>query len=291
MKVEDEFSLNLPPAALVEHGTIELMAALIAGGAVSRDASPLVTLRAEGDAEPLFLVHGGKGDITMYGQLARRLANRPVYAFQAIGLNGEDWPLTSIPAMARRYLAEMRRVQSTERPLLAGTCMGGLIAFEMGQQLARAGSAPRLVALLDSDFPARTGRRLRLSERMVEPIRDLVRRVRWRTCRMLGLNRKPAWLPAYRRFVHNMNARARRAYRPTVYPGTIHLLLAGHAHYAGEDLRLVMRQYARKSHVITVPGRRAELFLPPGVDAVAQALTRLLESAGASSTGPDGGSF
>jgi amino acid adenylation domain-containing protein len=276
VRIEDEFNLSLPPATLAEHATLERLAEVVALRAVSRAPSPLVPLRPAHAGRPLFLVHGGKGDITMYGQLARRLSDRPVYAFQAVGLNGEGWPLRSIPAMARRYVAEMETVDPSGPHLLAGTCMGGLIAFEMGQQLVRAGRRVGFLALLDSDFPARTGHRLRVTERVVEPVRDLVRITRWLVFRGLGLGRNPRWLPAYRRFVHNVNARARRAYRPSVYPGTIHLLLAEDAHHRGEDLRLAMRHYARETVVATIPGSRAELFLPPTVDAVARQLSLML---------------
>jgi acyl carrier protein len=278
-RIDDEFDLHLPPQALAEKSTVEQLAELIANRAVSSTTQPLVKLRDDGPGRPLFLVHGGKGDITMYGHLARRLPGRPVYAFQAIGLNGEGWPLMSIPAMARCYLEELRRMDSTGPCLLAGTCMGGLIAFEMAQQLTGAAREVGLVALIDSDFPARAGRRLRPAERLIEPVRDAMRILRWSILRGLGLGRNPRWLPAYRKFVHNMNARSRRAYRPAHYPGAIHLVIAGDAHYRGKDLRLVMRDYARETRVVSIPGRRADLFLPPAVDEVARQLSAAMDGA------------
>ncbi|MCL4179100.1 MAG: AMP-binding protein [Verrucomicrobia bacterium] len=280
VRIEDEFNLHLPPETLMEHGTVAQLAEVIAGRAVSPSPRSLVPLRAPDHGRPLFLVHGGKGDITMYGQLARRLPGRPVYALQAIGLNGAGWPLRSIPAMARRYLEELRSVDSTGPHLLAGTCMGGLIAFEMAQQLTRAGRPVGLVALIDSDYPARAGRRLRPTERVIEPIRDSMRILRWSIVRGLGLGRSPRWMPAYRRFVHNMNARARRTYQPEPYAGTLHLLLAAEAQYPGKDLRLVMRDFARETRIVTVPGRRSDLFLPPAVDEVAAQLSTMLACSG-----------
>jgi pimeloyl-ACP methyl ester carboxylesterase len=276
-RIDDEFDLRLPPQTLVERHTIEQLADLVASRAVSTASAALVKLRNNGTGQPLFLVHGGKGDITTYGQLAKRIPGRPVYAFQAIGLNGESWPLTSIPAMAGRYLRELIDVDPTGPHLLAGTCMGGLIAFEMAQQLTRSGREVGLLALIDSDFPTRVGRRLRWSERVVEPVRDAMRILRWWMLRGAGLGRDRRWLPAYRKFVHNMNARARRAYRPCRYPGTITLFLASDANCQGVDLRLILRSYARESRVVSIAGRRSDLFRPPAVDDMAHQLTVAME--------------
>jgi thioesterase domain-containing protein len=52
--------------------------------------------------------------------------------------------------MAARYLAEVRRVQPEGPYLLVGWSMGGVVAFEMAQQLRRDGQEVALLALIDT---------------------------------------------------------------------------------------------------------------------------------------------
>ena len=104
-RIEELFGASLSPSTLVEHSTIERLAGLVAGHVVIPSPSPLVTLRTADTGRPLFLVHSGQGEVTSYGLLVRRLAGRPIYGLQSVGLQGEGWPLMSIRAMARRYLS------------------------------------------------------------------------------------------------------------------------------------------------------------------------------------------
>jgi thioesterase domain-containing protein len=155
--------------------------------------------------------------------------------------------------------------------------MGGLIAFEVASQLVRQGRPVGLIALLDSEYPAPKGRRLRLTERMVSPVRETFRILRWSAIRAVGLGRSARWLPTYRSFVHHMHARARRAYRPGFYPGTLTLFLA-ERRYEDKDLRLMMARCARDARTVHIPGDRADLLIPPAVDEVARQLRLCLQA-------------
>jgi amino acid adenylation domain-containing protein len=276
--IEDRYNLVLSPSILVEHSTIESLAAWIADRAVIPTPHCLVPLSPAATGRPLFLLHTGVGHVAAYGQLARRLPDRPVYALQARGLRAESWPLTSIPAMAQRYLEEIMAVDPTGPYLLAGACMGGLIAFEMAVQLVQKGRPVGLLALLDTDYPAPDGRRLRRTERLASPVRDALRILRWSAIRALGLGRRARWLPAYRKFIQHMHGRARRAYRPAFYPGTLTLLLAAERRYPGEDLRLRLGRCARDLRTIRIPGDRAGMLEPPAVEEVARQLQRCLQA-------------
>jgi thioesterase domain-containing protein/acyl carrier protein len=276
-RIEDQFDLILSPSILMEHSTLESLTEWIANRAVLPSSRSLVTLRPSSTGRPLFFLHTGAGYVAKYGQLARRLPDRPVYALQARGLRAENWPVMSVPAMARHYIEEITAVDPTGPYLLAGTCMGGLIAFEMAVQLVRQGRPVGLVALLDTEYPAPKGRRLRLTERMSSPVREAFRILRWSTIRAVGLGRSARWLPTYRSFVQHMNARARRAYRPGFYPGTLTLFLA-ERHYEGKDLRLLMVRHARDVRTIHIPSDPASLLLPPAVDEVARQLQLCLQA-------------
>ena len=277
--IEEFFDVALPPSTLVEHSTIETLAALLSDRAVIPSTGSLVKLRNGNGGRPLFLVHSGQGDVVTYGLLVRRLRDRPIFGVQAVGLQGESWPLTSIPAMAEHYLAEIIVADPTGPYLLAGTCMGGMVAFELARRLVAMGRQVNLVALMDSPTPPYSGRRLRWHEALLDPLRDRLRIVRWRVARSGGVKLATRQLPAYRRFVAGMAGRAFRRYRPTFYPGTITLMLTAETKYRNADRRPLIAQYARETRKIVMSGTRTGLFVRPAVDELARQLQRCLDLA------------
>ena len=283
LHIEEKFGAILPPSTLAEHSTIAKLAPLLANHVVIPSAGPLVELRAAGAGRPLFLVHTGQGDVTTYALLARRLPNRPIYGFQSPGLQGESWPLMGIRGMARRYLQEVVAKDPTGPYLLAGACMGGIVAFEIAQMLVHQGRKVDLLALLDVPHPFPSWRHHEWKEKLYgtlrDPVRDAVRILRWSIIRAMGLGRNPRWLTAYRHFVANMNSLANRTYQPKFYPGTVTIFITAGTKHPREDRRLMMRRYAQESRIITLPGNRSGLFLKPVVDELARQLQFCLEQA------------
>ncbi len=284
LHIEEAFGAVLPPSTLAEYSTIEKLAPLLTQHVVIPSLDPLVVLRAAESGRPLFLIHTGQGDVTTYGLLARQLPGRPIYGLQSIGLQGEAWPLMSVPAMARRYLEEVIAKDPTGPYLLAATCMGGLVAFEMAQMLIRQGRTVGLLALIDVPHPLPAWRHHAWSERLYgtfrDPVRDAFRILRWSLIRVLGLGRTGRWLPAYRRFVANMNSLADRIYKPKFYPGTVTFFTTVDTRYPKEDRRLMMRRYAQESRVISLSGNRSRLFIKPVVKELALQLQACLKQTG-----------
>jgi pimeloyl-ACP methyl ester carboxylesterase len=284
-RVEEAFNIALPPSILTERSTIEALAVLLAEKTLGSDR-PLVVLRKEGSGRPLFFIHNGKGTLSTYGQLVRRLPGRPVYGLQSAGLLGEGWPIMRIPDMVRRYLPDVLEADPTGPYLLAATCMGGMVAFEMAQQLARLGRSVALLALMDAPTPPFSGRRPRIDHVLVDPIRDRLRILRWSLVRRWHRGIPGPLLPAYRHFVAGMNARAWRRYRPKFYPGTLTLILT-EAPRKGEDRRLLISRHARETRTIHIRGDRSGLFLPPALDELGRQLHRAIgaiESSGKTAT-------
>ncbi|WP_137937661.1 beta-ketoacyl synthase N-terminal-like domain-containing protein [Chitinivorax sp. B] len=103
---------------------------------------------------PLFLVHPIGGSVLCYRELVMNLGQDiPVYGLQSPFLNDESTTFPSLEAMADRYLACARHIQPTGPLHLAGWSMGGAIAFEMAQQLAKQGDTAQLT-LIDTHLPS-----------------------------------------------------------------------------------------------------------------------------------------
>src|SRR5262249_33633824 len=121
----------------------------------TNDWMPLVRINP-GDAArlPFFCVHGGGGNVLIYGDLSRRLgSDQPFYGLQACGVDCRRRPLAAVEAMAASYLPEIRRVQPTGPYLLGGFSGGGVIAFELGRRLIELGQSVALLVMFDTVAP------------------------------------------------------------------------------------------------------------------------------------------
>ncbi len=120
---------------------------------------PLVSLKPGGDLPPLFLVAGGVGgenELLVYANLARFLDLRqPFYGLRARGVDELVEPHESVEAMAAEYVEEIRKVQPQGPYYLSGSCVGGVVAFELAQQLRAAGEEVAILMLIESYYPSR----------------------------------------------------------------------------------------------------------------------------------------
>ncbi|WP_295621674.1 non-ribosomal peptide synthetase [Chamaesiphon sp. GL140_3_metabinner_50] len=103
---------------------------------------------------PLFCIHAVWGNILFCRSFINYLeTDRTVYGLQSKGLDGEHPPCTTIPEMAANYIKEIKSVQPQGPYLLSGFSLGGLIAFEIAQQLQAEGQEIELLALVDPTSP------------------------------------------------------------------------------------------------------------------------------------------
>jgi len=145
---------NFPVATLFQATTVEQLASLLSEEKWSPAWSSLVAIQPGGSRPPLFCLHLALGHVLFYRDLAQRLgADQPVYAFQPQGLDGTQPYHIRIEEMAAHYIKEMRALQPEGPYYLGGSSSGGLIAFEMAQQLHEQGQKVGLLALFDTYAP------------------------------------------------------------------------------------------------------------------------------------------
>jgi acetoacetyl-CoA synthetase len=142
---------TLTLAKMIVAPTIARLAAVLAADPDTHaENSTLVQMRA-GSGRPLFMVHSITGSVMECLTLAGMLQNeRPVYGLQALGLDGDEAPQHSVEEMAKGYVRRMREVQPHGPYALVGYSFGGLIAFEIAQQLVAAGEKIEMLCLLDT---------------------------------------------------------------------------------------------------------------------------------------------
>jgi amino acid adenylation domain-containing protein len=154
-RVQQEFGKRLPIVQLFRNPTVETLAATLSVGGQTR-WDTLAPIRSGGEDPPLFLMPGAGGNVIYYRALGGLVSpTRPVYGLQCVGLDGVTAPLASVEAIAAHNVREIRKVFPSGPWYLAGHSFGGKVAFEMSQQLRRAGESVPLLAIFDTPAPVR----------------------------------------------------------------------------------------------------------------------------------------
>jgi amino acid adenylation domain-containing protein len=147
--VGEEFGRELPIRDVIVHPTIEAQAALLRAGSPAGGGGSLIEFRRGAGRQRVVCVHPAGGTAFCYLPLSSLLPeNAGVVGIQSPGLNPGEQALPSVEAMAAEYL-RLVDPQPDESLVLCGLSYGGLVAHEMGRQLA---GHPRVsVVLLDTN--------------------------------------------------------------------------------------------------------------------------------------------
>ena len=264
----------------------------------SAEDLPLVEVQPLGGGAPLFFVHGAGGGVLNYVSLARWLGtDRPVILFQTRGQREEERPQHRIEGMAQHYLSALRVVQPEGPYLLGGWSMGGLVAFEMAQQLVRAGHEVAALALLDTSA----------SQPEPTPADGDPTRVVTQFARQLGLTRglrRLSQLPPQKQLafvlrqakaaslvlqetefkqfqqqfrLYRAHLHAIDQYRPDPYPRPLTLVRAGDAVARGQgDPHLGWDRLAAAVDLRVVPGSHHSMLREPHVRELGRVLQSVL---------------
>ncbi len=154
-EIEEKFGVALPPATLFIYPTVEQLARLInRPPSADQPWESLIPIKEGKEKIPLFLIHDADGEVMLYLDLARRLhPDRPVYAIRPYGKEGFPILHTRLTDIITHYLEQIRSVQPEGPYCLGGLCLGGNLAFMLGQALQNQGQTVNLVALIDAPAP------------------------------------------------------------------------------------------------------------------------------------------
>jgi amino acid adenylation domain-containing protein len=171
-RVRETFHVELPLHSLFEKPTVARLAEAIQMarqiGPSALSWSPLVAIQPHGSNPPIFAVHPIGGSVYYYVNLARHLGlDQPFYGLQAPSLDREEATHHQLEDMAAHYIEAVQSIQPRGPYLLTGWSFGGVVAFEMAQQLRRQGQEVGLLAVLDTAAPRLHGTLLDRDEMMV----------------------------------------------------------------------------------------------------------------------------
>ena len=153
-RIASVFGKQLPLNAIFESPTIELLAKHVEDASATLGRHSLVSLQVAGSYPPVFWVPGGAalGLFRLRRVLAALGPEQPVYGL------GSNYPRTltdveTVEERARKYVELVRRVQPHGPYSFVGFCAGGLVVYEMAQQLIAVGEKVAFVGLINADFP------------------------------------------------------------------------------------------------------------------------------------------
>jgi amino acid adenylation domain-containing protein len=114
----------------------------------------LVAIQPTGHKRPIFLVPPAGGSALRFNKLTGLMsADRPIFSFDSLGLDGLSEPHNTVEEMAAAYIQEMRLIQSTGPYLVGGMCYGAHVALEIAQQLQAGGQEVSMLVILDAGAP------------------------------------------------------------------------------------------------------------------------------------------
>ncbi len=175
-EIENHFGRALPMSSLFNSPTPASLALLVVDEEavepvpVEEVVLPghVIAIRKSGRLRPLFCIHGADGGVMFYREFALQLdEERPFYAIEAPMLQDLQLDaLGSVEEIAKVYLEDIRKIQPEGPYLLGGYSFGGLVAYEMAQQLRAAGVETSKLLLFDTPNPLSPVRPFTLPERI-----------------------------------------------------------------------------------------------------------------------------
>jgi len=296
-ELEQALGSKIALNTLFQESTIEYLARIIRNQRIAPHANKQSELMEFYPASvnrerlPFFCVHPSSGDTFAYADLARCIgSDQPFYAFQSRGLDGQQEPFESIEKMAECYISSLRLVQPHGPYLLGGWSMGGIVAYEMAQQLLLQREEVAMLAMLDATIlPAVEGGDAELAHAL------LGKELPWEQFIQLTEEEQMEYLLDYKRqvglelpdtdlllFRHHMrlfdlNSRAVRNYTPRSYPGDMMVFRCRDA-AAHIPPDLAWGQFVTgEIYIYEIPGDHHSLMLHPNVEELAKQLRACLD--------------
>jgi amino acid adenylation domain-containing protein len=157
VKIKNELGVELPLSTIFKGATIEHLAQTLRQGSDAIPWSRLVAIQPRGSKPPFFCIHPIGGQVLHFYHLAHFLGrDYPFYAIQAEDLtmiaDREDEP-ARLEQIAAEYIETIRAIEPDGPYHLGGHSFGGIVAFEMAQQLLQQGRQVNLLVMLDTPAP------------------------------------------------------------------------------------------------------------------------------------------
>ena len=148
-KINMAFNGNLPIAWIFQYPIIEQQSFHMLEQSIM-GYKPILHYNVDGDLPSLFFIHPGLGGAEVYHDFSKIFQRRrPIYCIESYNIYS-DHIIDSLEELARKYIQEIKCIQSSGPYSLGGWSLGGVIAYEMARQLEQEGESVPAIYMLDS---------------------------------------------------------------------------------------------------------------------------------------------
>ena len=148
-KIEAKFNKTIPIELIFQFPTVRLLAKSLDeyGNSVNNRFYSIITpIQTEGSQPPFFWLYGG----SVVPMIREKIGNnQPLYLLNHQSLDGKKAKYLSTSEMAGYYIQAIMQVDSKGPYNLGGYSIGGMIIYEIAQQLSAQGKEVTLLFLLD----------------------------------------------------------------------------------------------------------------------------------------------
>ena len=148
-----EIGIQLDMASIINGDDIKTLAAKASSAIEQNEDNICIPLRTSSvQNQNVFFIHPVGGSVLLYKPIVDQLnTDYNYYGIQNINIyNRQLIRANSLRQLASRYLEEVLTIQPDGEYCLAGSSLGGSVAYEMGCQLVKAGKRVKFVAMFDS---------------------------------------------------------------------------------------------------------------------------------------------
>jgi oxalate---CoA ligase len=246
-KINKTYGINIGLSTFFEAGTIRTLARLIRDGCAKTTGQPLssravVPIRASGTRPPLYVTSGLDGHVLGFHRMALYLGeDQPVFGLVPRIPDGAEPYHATVEEMAAYYVKAIRKHQPEGPYRVAGHSFGGIVAFEVAQQIMALGGVVDFLGLFDTierQYVKEVKRSLRFRDRVSSvafafrlaiaerdpfgPVRRRLNRMTSKAISSISPNLgSPQWQA--KTSIKDMNIYSCEINRPSVYPGRLTL--------------------------------------------------------------------
>ncbi|HVX52009.1 MAG TPA: amino acid adenylation domain-containing protein [Chitinophagaceae bacterium] len=289
-RLQKKLDINLPLAILFQYSTIKTLAANLRCQDDYIKWECLVPIRPQGNKTPAYIVHGVGGHVLVLNHLLKYISpEQPLYGLQPKGIKGKSEIPRTIEDISAYYIQEILQQNQTGPYIIGGFSFGGIIAFEMAQQLTAMGKEVKMLVMFDT-YLGRFYEKASPFTKLGWKLHKIIY-----TCVLLWQNPKVKIAFEKRKFkdkvlrqynelrwklkgnkvkknhmyyiykIQDGLKSARRIYKPAPYKGEIHLFRAKKKTFYFHDYTYLGWQPFALNGIKThdMPGEHEKIFLPP----------------------------
>jgi amino acid adenylation domain-containing protein len=270
-QVEQQFGRSLSLSALFEAPTIAEFARTLKAEGVSPKWNNLAAIQPLGERPALFCVHGDEANHFIPRYLG---TDQPFFAFFHQGEDGQPIRYTTVESIASHFIQEMKGARPQGPYLLCGYSFGGIVAYEMAQQMRAAGEDVPMLVLFDTYAPREHAAAVASDRKFYEPVKTAL----YRQLIKRDLARGKVLSPRLRHFhIIDTYDRAVMAYRPKPMEGPLTVFKAKDA-WGTEDMGWGALAHG-PLHRFVLPGDHYSMIKEPHVKELVKVLGTCIDKA------------